>query len=130
MISGKYFVQIVEYLDIVSTTGTTKGERMNYGTMAERVARGIEWLDKVAPDWRDNVSLTLLDLSDWDSCILAQVAQSCFLEAWESLNGELGEDYRERQIMLGFDVSTEEFRKGCDDYYKELTDAWLDALSV
>lgn len=102
---------------------------MNYGTMAERVNRGIEWLDEVAPEWRDRIDLHTLDLADYHWCVIAQVTDSDFTDGWESLDGGLSGS-RQRQIMLGFDISVGEYFSSPREHYIRLTEAWLEALSV
>lgn len=103
---------------------------MNYGTMAERVNRGIEWLDEVAPEWRDRIDLRTLDLADYHWCVIAQVAGGEFVKGWEALNGDLSSNDRERQTMLGFDISRNEYYEGSEKYYGDLNVAWREALSV
>jgi hypothetical protein len=42
-------------------------------TIAERVARGVAWLDEKRPGWADEIDLTELVLSSPCRCILGQL---------------------------------------------------------
>lgn len=43
-------------------------------TIAERVARGVKYMDEFAPaDWRERIDLDLLDISNGSDCIFGQV---------------------------------------------------------
>lgn len=46
---------------------------MDYGTAAERVARGAAWLDGEAPGWRGRVDVATLDMDNPMLCVLGQV---------------------------------------------------------
>lgn len=41
--------------------------------VAERVARGAEWLDRKYPGWVDAIDVSILDVSDCHQCVLGQV---------------------------------------------------------
>jgi hypothetical protein len=43
--------------------------------IANRVRRGIAWLDENAPLWRDELDLSTLDIADSNDCVLGQVFQ-------------------------------------------------------
>lgn len=45
----------------------------NYGTVQERVQRGVKWLDRHKKDWRKEVVVKDLDMSDGCRCVLGQV---------------------------------------------------------
>lgn len=44
-----------------------------YGTVQERVARGVKWLDRHKKNWRNEVVVKELDMSDDCRCVLGQV---------------------------------------------------------
>lgn len=44
-----------------------------FSPLADRVRLGIAWLDEGHPNWRDEINLAHLDMSDADQCILGQV---------------------------------------------------------
>lgn len=44
-----------------------------FGSVPDRVSRGIEWLDRQRPTWIDEVDLSILDLSSSCSCVLGQI---------------------------------------------------------
>lgn len=45
----------------------------NHGTAAERVARGVEWLDSNVPGWVDKVEINELNMGSSCRCVLGQV---------------------------------------------------------
>jgi len=79
-------------------------------TIAERVARGADWLDGNSPGWQERIDLGRLDLANACLCVLGQV----FAEAAEAdeyagdsyywAQDELGVD----PLFLGFDLTTSE----------------------
>lgn len=66
---------------------------------AERVARGVLWLDHMHDGWREKVNLETLDLSRSASCVLAQVTGRSY---WHAIENLLGGDRRYAEEM-GFD---------------------------
>lgn len=40
---------------------------------AERVARGVEWLDRHRPDWRSRITLPEFDIESTCNCVIGQV---------------------------------------------------------
>jgi hypothetical protein len=44
-----------------------------YGTVEERVARGVRFLDRTQPDWRTRVEVKNLDLESECYCVLGQL---------------------------------------------------------
>lgn len=48
---------------------------------AERVARGAAWLDERFPGWERKIDLGILDISDAECCVCAQVIPKELVEA-------------------------------------------------
>jgi hypothetical protein len=46
---------------------------METWTVASSVARGVAWLDRVAPNWRDRVDAVTLDMASPTHCVAGQV---------------------------------------------------------
>lgn len=44
---------------------------------AERVAKGVAWLDENYPGWFDVIDLDTLDIAACDRCVLGQVYEGC-----------------------------------------------------
>lgn len=59
--------------------------------LAENQQRGVEFLDRNIPDWREQIDLETLELSDGQNCIAGQLGGSycSFVISW----GIMGEDY-------------------------------------
>jgi len=83
-------------------------------TLKEKVAKGVRWLNENHPNWKKEVDVSRLDMTEYDSCIL----------------GQMFDDYENAEKVLG--------RKFCEDYgfidpddwreAKELTQEWLNVL--
>ena len=48
-------------------------EPLSVGTAMERVALGVQHLDTVRPDWRDDVKIDTLALESPKSCVIGQL---------------------------------------------------------
>jgi hypothetical protein len=46
---------------------------MQTWTVESAVARGVAWLDQIAPNWRDRVNVNELDLTSATHCVAGQV---------------------------------------------------------
>jgi hypothetical protein len=89
----------------------------------KRVERGIRYLDKHKPGWRDEVNVETLDLSHGDRCILGQ----CY-GSYGNGAGQLGIEW-EKARQLGFAAGTEETpHYFVRDEYDSLTEEWKLAL--
>jgi hypothetical protein len=76
---------------------------MNQATpLAERVARGAEFLDDLRPDWRSAVNLDRLQLAHCERCVLGQ------LDLWVTFD----EMHYGMEADFGFDLFPEEFLAG------------------
>ncbi len=51
-------------------------------TIAERVARGVAWLDETRPGWAERVDLDRLDLASPCRCVLGQEFGDYFEIVW------------------------------------------------
>lgn len=97
---------------------------------AERVAKGVEWLDSVEPNWRNMVDPEKLSMWSPYWCILGQV----FGNYWRVAGNEDEECgcefcsvptlYDDEVIDFGFNYLTNA------DEYKHLESEWLKVLSV
>lgn len=68
----------------------------------ERVERGVIWLDKVCPDWRDKVDLDKLDINHADHCILGQLFGDFYeVEFFQDRYGHIDWD---KAYQYGFNV--------------------------
>lgn len=82
---------------------------------SDRINLGVEWLDKVRPDWFDSIDLDRLDISCIDNCVLGQVF------------GEFGNAplLEEEIYELGFDINSGPDRK---EQVKILQSEWEDKI--
>lgn len=85
-------------------------------TVAERVRKGVALLDKAEPGWVDRIDLYMLDLADFNRCIMGQ------------LHGNFTEGLRTYGL---FAVDADAHRHGFDTgsavsgkAYAELTSEW------
>lgn len=93
----------------------------------ERIAKGIEFLDKKAPGWCDKVDLEVLDLGSSYLCVLGQVFNK---QAKRSRICEDGFDFGSGRLPstassseYGFNMN---YEKG--EEYFPLTQAWKRAI--
>lgn len=117
----------------------------DYGTVDERVERGVAFLDRTQPDWKDRVVVNTLTLSSPCDCVLGQVfatkaktadhynIEDGFSYAYEQLFKVTGthiarhnpeDDADTVAIFFGFD------RAHADDWYIDLEAAWKDYLAT
>lgn len=96
--------------------------------MQDNVRRGMELLDTTRPGWRDKIDLTILDMNDTQCCIIGQLADD-YYKSYEAILEPVLNEYRnleEAAVAYGFQL----------DYftdspnYKELTEAWREALGT
>lgn len=64
-------------------------------SVSDRVSNGVAWLNHYHPGWRDRIDTQILDMENWDVCILGQ------LGLWGSTNASVP---WEDVVELGFDV--------------------------
>lgn len=90
-----------------------------YGTVAERVARGVERLDERVPRWRERVDYTTLQIAGANTCVLGQLFGTYY--ANEALDIV---DYNSpTALRLGFDVPTIRLANGRPDHEATRTEA-------
>lgn len=89
-----------------------------------RIERGIERLDELGPsDWRQHVVLGLLNMNDPQVCVLGQVYRT------DAGHYQDGYSFGQSQLLLGSeDPSHFGFDNVVGESYRDLTDAWLEAL--
>lgn len=99
---------------------------------AERVAKGVTWLDSNVPDWRGKVEVSKFDILSTCRCVLGQIFEA---EA-EEYDYDDGYSYaednllsREQAVDLGFDAKYD-FSTGLlfESDYRELQKEWLRVL--
>lgn len=88
--------------------------------------RGLEWLDANIPEWRTNVDLATLELSDCNACVLAQAAQVWYHDA--AIKYDLSPS---EQVALGFQEPIYPNDKATYGSfgYRELQAAWEQILA-
>lgn len=98
---------------------------------AERVARGIQFLDDSAwPDWRSKIDLDALYLYSSNECILGQIFGTYYdgLEELEIGNGcSCCAQYEISAMDLGFNTNYSHDEHSVD--YSHLDAAWRKALA-
>lgn len=99
-------------------------------TITERVLRGARWLDKVRPNWFNEVDLGTLDLGSSCHCVLGQIVSYEAKRAEDGAYGDLShlndiEDTLYEMSNQGFDVV-------CDpsDYSMPVIEAVDDLKSI
>jgi len=102
--------------------------------LAERVAAGMAWLDRVGTPpgrgpWRDRVNVSRLDMACDYSCVLGQI-YGLYQDGYE----ELDLPSPVQAARLGFAILTDygvtPITTGDSDRYRELTEAWRQALTT
>lgn len=94
--------------------------------IAERVQRGVEWLDANGPaDWHERVDLTDFDMSDGCRCVLGWTFADEAAKDYE-VSGFAYAEYRFEEVMLndfelGFDADE-------DTDYDALQHAWTTVI--
>jgi hypothetical protein len=78
----------------------TGEERRMDGAMQERVQKGINWLDCVRPNWREQISPEVLVMNDGEHCICGHVFKD------EAPEGSSGFTYATRLAGCESEVST------------------------
>jgi len=63
------------------------------GSIAERVARGVSWLDSTLPGWDGRVDLSSLVMSSSDRCVLGQVFRTASTRKWADYSYLNGYEY-------------------------------------
>lgn len=90
---------------------------------AERVARGVLWLDHMHDGWRDDVEIDSLNLFSGEYCILAQVANSSY---WSAVSNMIGSTHQAAE--MGFNPFGSELDEVNQPYWDgEITDEQRDA---
>ena len=105
-------------------------------TIAKRVAQGAAYLDRIRPDWFNEIKIQSLRLEDGEKCVLGQLAikaspyyiSADYLSAVKELDLCTGEE-----VALGFTLDE---APGIPDmtmreeiaYFKELTKEWKAAI--
>lgn len=91
------------------------------GSLSERVARGVELLDRETPRWRERIDVETLDMHSVYRCIIGQVFCVGYNVGLEML-GATG-----KGSYCGFDLLPGEYNKV--DKWNELRDLWIRAIS-
>jgi hypothetical protein len=104
---------------------------MSIGTPAERVARGVAWLDAIVPEWWKKVELRQFDIEARCNCVLGQIFTDHSDDTgfdWAVQRYHLGEDdadgYNEIEAM-GFDFicrSEEEVGALQSEWFKSIAE--------
>lgn len=106
-------------------TNTTQTSESEAGHFAARIARGAEFLDDHAPDWRQRIDLRRLAMDRCTRCVLGQLS-GVQEEMWERVLDEFGiNGYQAAE--LGFDLYEDV------DYtqtWDALTDAWAEYIEA
>lgn len=87
---------------------------------ADRVARGVLWLDHMHDGWREKVNLETLSLQSGNNCVLAQVTGKYYWGAVASILGNgTGESNAED---MGFNARYRTLDAIRENYYSDLID--------
>ena len=109
-------------------------------TIAERVANGIRWLDQHHSGWLDFVTIADLDLRVPSHCILGQCTDVGYYRTideiqsgphdWKLLHqvGEYEEYADGWAADHGFRITDDEYSDSMLHSYRDLTQAWKDAI--
>lgn len=96
--------------------------------MRETVERGVIWLDRTVPNWREKASRTLLDMGNMKACLLFQVFGDYKLGAdqlpYFTLEGKEMLGLRDREEYWGFSPK----ENMSDKLWDELTELWKEEL--
>ena len=69
-------------------------------TLAERVARGVAFLEMTMPDWREHIDVSTLDMGSTDLCVLGQLAPR-----WPGLTDTGYVNYTDVKYTLRWDAN-------------------------
>ena len=97
-------------------------------TVAERVAKGVKYLNRYYPGWREKIVLKEFDMSRPCRCVLGMVAQEKAEQSTWATDGfeyEDGKHAPDWAMEHGFDIDGQLFDP---DAYSELQAEWLRVL--
>lgn len=111
-------------------------------TIAERVAKGVAWLDEFKPGWEDLIDASILDMSQDCNCVCGQVFAEDFqrftqehpgkAEELDMISGFCYADMQHKDVKgaywaeeMGFDHNT---KAGWKEY-EQLATEWLRVVS-
>lgn len=100
----------------------------------QRVSRGIEYLNKTYPGWRQRIDLDTLSLIDCELCVLGQLT-GYYSEAVDRMRRSVGDNNLYAPAQIGFTLQCSEIQNEADccgvDYstisnlmFAELTAEW------
>ena len=81
-------------------------------TIEQRVANGAAYLDKILPDWLDQIDLAVFDVASPCNCVLGQVY------------GNFDDSPIDARWRLGQYAADDRGFNGADEDLPELTDEW------
>lgn len=99
---------------------------MNAKLLQSRVARGVKFLNAVAPGWQKKINLDKLNLASTECCVVGQVFTTRFQASMDALGigyDAMDDDLADHlTIVFGFDV----YGKELNNYnYDDLTREWI-----
>ena len=93
----------------------------------ERVQRGIAFLDRNAPGWRDKIDLATLDLVNCKRCVIGQIFGE-YVKGVNVILGEAGRELREQFVSDHAFALEDTYAIHPDKSWRNLTNAWIEAL--
>ena len=100
-------------------------------TPAERVARGVKWLDAKHPGWEDKVDLEAFNIMSPCRCVLGFVlaADDEWMNGFDAGENALADDGLSAG-SLGFDALCTDEPGWSDDDFQQLQAAWTAVLQA